>query len=695
MEKYKAGKRDRLNTLSKVAIFVLTFIVLFLTLMTSLISPKYSVKIGEIAKNDIKAPREVKDRIATEEKYEQIRKQVNPQYTKDNDVKNKIIETIDSLFITVNSIKSLLVDDTEKIGQLKEKSPILLADDTYAALVTLKEEEARVLHQKLVDILGETYDNNRIENKSEDIASTQNEVQSKFNSANFSDTQKLLGATIGAKLIKPNFFLDEDRTEELRQNAIKDVDPIMIKKDQIIVKYGEPVTERQIEILQDLDMLNEESKVQWRLYSSLTILILGIMILQWSYLYRYYRTKYDDNRTLLLINLLSCISVALARIVGMVSPFLIPFACIPLLMTLLVNYKISLVINVLNVILISGSVGFNIEAIILAIVNTVMGAMVLRKMQARNDIFYSTAIIMIVNIVCAFSIGTLLSNNTLEIVKRAGIASIGSITAAVFTIGLLPFFEFTFDIVTTMKLLELANPNQPLLKRLLIEAPGTYHHSVLVANLAEVAAEEVGANTILARVGAYYHDVGKIKRPYFFKENQMGMENPHNKIAPNLSALIIVSHVKDGLELAREYKIPQVIQEIIGQHHGNSLVKYFYITMKNTAQDKDEVKEEDFRYPGPIPKGKETAIVMLADSVEASVRSINEPSIEKIETMVDNIFKDKLNDGQLSGCDLTFYDLEKVKKAFLKALTGIYHQRIEYPEEKKIVEAKEINNDLR
>jgi putative nucleotidyltransferase with HDIG domain len=398
---------------------------------------------------------------------------------------------------------------------------------------------------------------------------------------------------------------------------------------------------------------------------------------------------------LLLINLLSTISVVLARTLGMVSPFLIPFACIPLIMTLLVNYKISLVINVLNVILISGSVGFNIEAVILAILNTVMGAMLLRKMQARNDIFYSTAILILVNVICTFSIGTLLSNNTLEIIKNAGVASIGSITSAVLTIGLLPFFEFTFDIVTIMKLLELANPNQPLLKRLLIEAPGTYHHSVLVANLAEVAAEEVGANSVLARVGAYYHDVGKIKRPYFFKENQMGIDNPHNKIAPNLSALIIVSHVKDGLELAKEYRVPPVIQDIIGQHHGNSLVKYFYITARNNAENKDDVKEEDFRYMGPIPKGKEAAIVMLADSVEAAVRSINEPSIEKIETMVNNIFKDKMNDGQLSGCDLTFYDLEKIKMTFLKALTGLYHQRIEYPEEKKIVEAKEINNDIR
>ncbi|WP_163194276.1 HD family phosphohydrolase [Clostridium thermarum] len=694
MKKYNSGKSDKLNSIYKVLIFLLTFVILFFTLITVVVSPKYSVKVGEIAKNDIKAPREVKDRLATEEKYRQVEEQVEPQYTKDNEVKENIINTIDSLFIALRGVKSLLVEDEAKVEKLKEKSPILLSEEEYVGLVALQDNEVGTLQQYLVDIFEDIYDNSRIESKTEHTTRTQEELKNRFNSSNLSSNQKVLGISIGYKLIKPNYFFDEQKTEELKKEAIKDVEPVMIKKDQIIVKYGEPITVRQIQILTDLGLLNDNPAIQWRLYISLAVLLLGIMIFQWHYIYKFYRSVFDNNKIILLINLLSCVSVIISRAMGVISPYLIPFACIPLLMTLLVNYKISLVINILNVILISGSVGFNIEAVILAVFNTVIGAVVLRKMQARNDIFYSTAVIVLVNVVCTFCIGTLLSNNYLEVLKRAGLASVGSITAAVLTIGLLPFFEFTFDIVTAMKLLELANPNQPLLKRLLIEAPGTYHHSVMVANLAEVAAEDIGANSILARVGAYYHDVGKIKRPYFFKENQMGMDNPHDKIAPDLSAMIITSHVKDGLELAKEYKVPVVIQDIIAQHHGNSLVKYFYITMRNNAQNIEDVKEEDFRYAGPIPKAKETALVMLADSVEAAVRSIKEPSIEKIETMVNNIFKDKLNDGQLSGCDLTLYELKKVKKAFLKALTGLYHQRIEYPEENKIVKAEEIKNDL-
>lgn len=217
-----------------------------------------------------------------------------------------------------------------------------------------------------------------------------------------------------------------------------------------------------------------------------------------------------------------------------------------------------------------------------------------------------------------------------------------------------------------------------------MEAPGTYHHSMLVANLAEMAAEEIDANPVIARVGAYFHDVGKLKRPFFFGENQIGKENPHDKINPNLSTLIIISHVKDGVELAKEYNLPDVIKDIIQQHHGTTLVKYFYYIMKNNAENPDEIKEEDFKYQGPIPSSKEAGIIMLADSVEAAVRSINDPTKGKIEEMVNNIIKDKLHSGQLDNCDLTLKDLEKIRKCFLKALYGIYHQRVEYPTEKKI-----------
>ncbi|MTK11397.1 MAG: HDIG domain-containing protein, partial [Clostridiaceae bacterium] len=408
---------------------------------------------------------------------------------------------------------------------------------------------------------------------------------------------------------------------------------------------------------------------QWYVYISLSIVILLVIGLEWFYLSRYHSSIYNNTNKLIMINVLSCISILLARTFSVVSPFLIPLACIPMLFTLLVNHKISLTINMLNCILISGAVNFNIEITALAIVNAVIGAIILKKMQQRNDILYSCLYIAVIDVIFTFSLGLLLSNNVVDVTKRAMYSCIASILSGVLTIGFLPFLESTFDIVTTIKLLELSNPNNPLLKRLLIEAPGTYHHSILVGNLAEVAAEEVGGNPVLARVSAYYHDAGKIKRPYFFKENQLGNDNPHDKITPNLSTLIITSHVKDGVELSREYKIPKVIRDIIEQHHGTTLVKYFYITAKNSSEKPEDVNEEEFRYPGPKPETKEAAIIMLADSVEAAVRSINEPTKSKIEEMVNNIIKDRLNEGQLDNCDLTLKDINIIKYAFLKVLT--------------------------
>ena len=393
---------------------------------------------------------------------------------------------------------------------------------------------------------------------------------------------------------------------------------------------------------------------------------------------------YKNTKLIILINIINVSSFILARIIGELSPFAIPLACAPILISLLVNYELSLVVCSINVIIIGALVNFNPQIMILGILNAILGSTGLRKIQQRNDIFYSSIFLMIMSMLLTFTTGLLLTNNFKEIFINSGIAAIGVVFSAVLAIGILPFLESSFDIVTTLKLLELANPNNPLLKKLLMEAPGTYHHSMLVANLAEMAAEEIDANPVIARVGAYFHDVGKLKRPFFFGENQIGKENPHDKINPNLSTLIIISHVKDGVELAKEYNLPDVIKDIIQQHHGTTLVKYFYYIMKNNAENPDEIKEEDFKYQGPIPSSKEAGIIMLADSVEAAVRSINDPTKGKIEEMVNNIIKDKLHSGQLDNCDLTLKDLEKIRKCFLKALYGIYHQRVEYPTEKKI-----------
>jgi cyclic-di-AMP phosphodiesterase PgpH len=262
-----------------------------------------------------------------------------------------------------------------------------------------------------------------------------------------------------------------------------------------------------------------------------------------------------------------------------------------------------------------------------------------------------------------------------------GFAVLSGFLAAVLTIGLIPFFEEGFGILSSLKLIELSNPNHPLLRKLLMEAPGTYHHSIVVANLSEAACEAVEANGLLARVGAYYHDVGKTKRPHFFIENQMNIENPHDKIAPQLSKTIIIAHPYDGAEMLKKHHLPKEIIDIAEQHHGTTCLKYFY---HKASQNSDkEVSEVDFRYPGPKAQSKESAIVGIADAVEAAVRSLAKPTPVKIESLVNKIIADRVEDGQLNECDLTFKELEIISKTICETLQGMFHSRIEYPEETK------------
>ncbi|WP_070109416.1 HD family phosphohydrolase [Clostridium acetireducens] len=670
----------------RIITFILIFIFIYSVIITSIVTKKYNIKEGDIAKIDIKAPREVKDEIATNTRIQQSVETVPIQYNKKIEIKTDVIRNINEFFTKIDEIKNFNISKKEKIQKLKNENYIKLPDDDYIELINLDKENLKLLQNFLVKTMSELYDNNNISDNSqssnlEDVKKAQESIMLSVNTSGLPKYLRELALNIGYSQIKPNFFYDKEKTEELRQEAMKKA-PVMIKKDQIIVKEGEPVTKSQIEVLKSLGLLNSNESSEWYIYFSLACFVLLVMSLQWMYLYRSYKDVYNDIGKLILIGVITGISLVLARIFNIISPFLIPLACTPMLGTLLINDKISLNISLINCILISSAVGFNVEITILAILNTIIGANILKKMQQRNDILYSSIYIALINIILIFSSGFLLTNNVLDIAKKGAFAFTGSIMSGIFTIGFLPFFENAFDIVTTVKLLELSNPNNPLLKKLLMEAPGTYHHSILVGNLAEVAADEVGGNSVLARVSSYYHDIGKVKRPYFFKENQMGSENPHNKITPNLSTLIITSHVKDGVELAKEYKIPKVVIDVIQQHHGTSLVKYFYITMKNSAERPEDIREDDFKYPGPVPSTKEAAIVMLADGVEAAVRSINSPTKGKIEEMVNNIIKSRLDEGQLDNCDLTLKDINKIRKAFLKVLNGIYHQRIEYPEDK-------------
>ncbi|MCB2306598.1 HD family phosphohydrolase [Clostridium estertheticum] len=680
-------------------IFIVTTIIMYSILVTALVPKKYTLTVGDIAKADIKAPREVENEKLTKSDIYKAIEKVGKKTIK-VPVNEKAIENIDKLFSTVSKLNAADANkagsvnnedlagkaalEKEKITSLKKSNPISnFTYENYQFLINLELKQATELEKFIEKTMTTINDITTInENKPEEIIMAKGMIATTFINSNFPKNIREIGIAIANVEVRPNTIYDKASTDAAIKEAEKNIKPVIIKKDQIIIKEGEPITSEQMSLLESLGLLNSTNNFDWSLYLSLAALVCFVILLQWFYLYKYHPEIYYDTKKLIMLNILSIIAILLARVLGIISIFVIPLACVPMLMAILSNEEISIVLNVFNCILISVAVNFNFEITILAVLNSIVGVMLLKKMQQRNDILYSSLYIAMVNLVIYLSMGFLLSNSIMEVFKKAGLVYIAGLVAGTLTIGFLPFFESFFDIVTTVKLLELSNPNHPLLKRLLLEAPGSYHHSVLVANLSEVAAEVVGANPVLARACAYYHDIGKIKRPYFFKENQLGNDNPHDKITPNLSTLIIISHVKDGLELAKEYKLPKVIQDVIVQHHGTTLVKYFYVTMKNSSENPDEIKEEDFRYNGPNPESKEAAIIMLADAVEAAVRSIQNSTKGKIEEMVNNLIKARLNDGQLDNCNLTLKDLEKIRKSFLKVLSGIYHERIEYPLDK-------------
>ncbi|NFK11745.1 HDIG domain-containing protein [Clostridium botulinum] len=680
-------KKD--NKLKRVLVFFITFLFMYVVLVTSFVTKKYDLQEGDIAKVDIKAPREIKDEVSTKARLQQALESVPIQNTKRTEDKAEILNEINSFFSQVNSLKDKRIDEKQKVQQLDQNGKINISERELSQILNLDKSELKSMQDVLIKVISDVYENVNISDDSQkdnaqDIKKAQEYVYSKIKMSKITNPLRQLAINIAYSEIKPNFYYDKEKTEELKKETLKNTPPVMIKKDQTIVKEGEPVSKYQLDLLKDIGLLNNNNNFEWYIFIGLGVLIVLVLFIQYVYIYKFYNEVFNDLNSLVLISLNNCIAILLARSIYTISPFLIPLASIPMILTLLLNYKISLVTSLVNCILIAVAVNFEVEIILIAIMSAVLGSTILRKMQERNDILYASSYIAIINVILTFSAGFLLSNSVIDVSKKALFTLIGGVLSAILTIGLLPLFENLFDIVTTIKLLELSNPNNPLLKKLLLEAPGTYHHSILVGNLAEVAAEVVNGNPVLARVSAYYHDIGKTKRPYFFKENQIGRENPHDKISPNLSTLIITSHVKDGLELAKEYKIPKVIQDIIQQHHGTSLVKYFYITMKNNSERPEDVNEEDFRYQGPIPKSKEAAIIMLADGVEAAVRSINEPTKGKREEMVNKIIKARLDEGQLDDCDLTLKEIGLIRDAFLKVLISIYHQRIEYPEDKWI-----------
>lgn len=498
----------------------------------------------------------------------------------------------------------------------------------------------------------------------------------------FSDGTRDLIAAVVEQSMRPTLVLDTEATEDARQAAAEDVDATVIIKQagENIVQRGDIVTAEHLEIIKRLGLLEQGG-------SMLSLIALAglaalIVIAGGAYVWRYDKPVWDRMRDLAIIATLFVGALwatrAILWVLPEVSVYFLPVPLAAMLATLLISAREGMLVAVMTV-LAGVLLGFSGGSLVVAmLVWSLLSVVAISFMTERRQLFYVGAFLVATGSLVGFT-ATYASGVSLTESGSAALAgAVGGMLAAVLGYGLLPFFEHLFGVTTDVRLLELSNPGNPLLRELMVKAPGTYSHSVMTANLAEAAAEAIGANPLLARVGAYYHDIGKIRRPGFFVENQAGAANPHDRTAPSLSALIITSHVREGVELAEEGKLPKEIVDIIRQHHGTSLVSYFY--NKAASEGDGPVFEADFRYDGKRPGTREAALVMLADSAEAAVRTVKKPTLPRIEAVVRKIVETKVSDGQLNEADLTLADIEKTIHVYAKLLASMYHPRIEYPD---------------
>ncbi|HAJ56140.1 MAG TPA: hypothetical protein DCL35_00025 [Candidatus Omnitrophica bacterium] len=392
-----------------------------------------------------------------------------------------------------------------------------------------------------------------------------------------------------------------------------------------------------------------------------------------------YGKKYNFL-TLIFLFLLGVASVGFLKEYFQVSPYFFPVAFFSMLVSLLYrDLELALLFSVGLSVFVGVSYGVDLYLASVLLIGGITGSLFVWHARRRSKIITAGFFVGLVQALAALTFFRHYGITSAPVLKFCSTPFLNGLIASFLVAGLLPVFEFLFKVVTDISLLELADFNHPLLKRLVLEAPGTYHHSLMVGNLAEMASEVVGANSLLSRVGAYYHDIGKLEKPEYFSENQDRCASKHDDLSASMSRLVIMDHVKRGMDLAKKNRLNNAIIEFISQHHGTSLVYYFYRRALESKEASEDVKEEVFRYPGPKPQSKETAIVLLADSVEAACRALDEPTAERVSDLVRRIINNKFIDGQLDACELTLRDLEKISTIFIHILGAFYHSRIEYP----------------
>jgi putative nucleotidyltransferase with HDIG domain len=638
---------------------------------------------GQLATRDIVAPRalDFESTVRTAAAREAASAAVEPQYdfTTENAIAiaaeqqvavEQRVARIDTTFsadISPDGRRSLL---QTAVPDLPDPAKTTLAGLDAAGWASVRTEAARVLDATL-----------RTELRDTEVAETRTRLSGRM-AGGLDEAQRMLAADLIGPLVVPNSSFSDELTQQARTKAAEEVLPVTttIRQGEVIVRNGSPLTATDIEKIDALGLRQTVPDVAsfggWFLLAVLMVL----MLLAWIWRFRP-GLWHRDN--VLIPNGLRVVgaTLALKRTAGRPTlPFFLPTAAIAILLAILLDASVATIVIAI-VAVIGGAVnGNSLEFASYIFLGGMAGVVAIRRGDRLQIFVQAAAAVFVVNalVVTVFSLlGARDLRGILELWFASAAAAAGSGVAAVGTFAVL---GSVFGILTVFQLLELANPSQPLLRRLLVETPGTYHHSLMVGNLAERAAEAIGADPLVTRVAAYYHDVGKLANPLAFIENQAGGDNIHDQLEPEVSAQILKQHVADGIDLAYKARLPKALIAFIPQHHGTAIMAYFYARAKELAGPGVAVDDRKFRHAGPKPQSREAALIMLADGVEASVRSLSSRDEPAIRAMVTRIIEDRVADGQFDECDLTLRDLEQIREAFVGQLLGMYHTRIAYPQ---------------
>lgn len=716
------ARRERNNRLLCIISGVLCYAAVLMIMLDAVAPQKYRVEVGEIAQSTIYATRRVTDQVSYEAARNAAEDSVGAIYRIDDEKRVRVIDAVKKDFSMVKDARaqaiaqrndwleknpgstveqhqfsskfiSMLMGNLSDISSHASTANERLNEDDMLVIINTNLQDIDAVEAFIIarinGVMAAGLSDEKLPGERNEIiaALNKNEAYSAVNSV-----IKKVARLILKKDLSANYSIDATATDEAKLAAANGVkkEGFVISKNDPIVRSGEIVTQAHIAMLEELGMLENEN-VDIKLYLGVALLTLTVLLILGFYIAVYEPKMIQTPKKVLMLAILTVLSVLYSALIYPYRPGLAQIAICTVLVAVLLKPRVALVSNMalsvlLGVMATSGEAAQSqgVSTLIVSLIAGTAAVYLCKKPMHRMRIMLSGLVIGVTGGLTSVFIGMVFSSEIETVLLSALWPALAGAISAVLCVGTLPVWEAVFDVLTPTKLLEITNPNQPLLRRLAIEAPGTHHHSIVVANLAESGAQAIGADIMLTRAGAYYHDVGKLAAPEAYTENQdEKLKSFHSMLLPAESAAIIRMHPTEGYELAQKYKLPKEICNIILEHHGTTLVGYFYA---KALEMFDDVNRADFMYPGPKPRSKEAAIIMLADSAEAAVRSLPDKSPECVREKINQILNDRISDGQFDECDISMLELRKLAAEFTQALSGVHHSRIEYPDLKKALE---------